>query len=197
MKYFGIIFICVCLATFAQASAQFTLAQQGNDVVLQGSGTLNLTDLTQTSSLAGATGPIDPQQGNFATGAAPGSVVIVHLYGAEGEVNGPSSFGLGGLTLTNIGTGDRFGILSNSANFATTVVVPGDYQSFAFLAGTTTFEDQTIGSLGVNPGVYTWQWGEGQNADHISLTVIPEPSLAGAIILGFAMIGRRNRYRNN
>ncbi len=59
------------------------------------------------------------------------------------------------------------------------------YVSGAALAGTETFGNATLASLGVTLGTYTDRWGSGVHADsfvlEIGSTAAPEP--AGALVL--------------
>jgi hypothetical protein len=61
------------------------------------------------------------------------------------------------------------------------------------LNATDTYAGQTISSLGLTPGTYTWTWGTGAHADSLTVQIgpaaIPEPStaiiaLSGAVAFG-------------
>jgi hypothetical protein len=110
----------------------------------------------------------------------------------------PTNFGTGGNFVGPInGSGDLVG-----AGF--TLGVPAGYTSGAKLSSTSTWERATFESLGVTPGVYTWTWGSGANADSFTLETLhgprwsegtsrldaaPEPSTWIMMLSGFAGLG--------
>jgi hypothetical protein len=83
--------------------------------------------------------------------------------------------------------------------------VPVGYVSGSSLGTSTdTWDDATFASLGVTPGIYTWTWGSGTDADSFRLIVaggpleqlasldppsVPEPATWTLMALGFGLLG--------
>jgi hypothetical protein len=130
-----------------------TLAQVGSDVIATGSGAIDLAGLSfvQTYSEQGA---IQPDNGSITT--APASLTAYYIY--NGTITGPTSFGIGGYTLANSGSGDLVAI----APAINDIGVPVGYVSGNPLSDNATYAGQTFSSLGVTPGTYEWTWGAGR-----------------------------------
>lgn len=144
-----------------------TLQEVGPDVVITGSGSINLTDLGYVNT-AGQSSVLNGQSKFFLVG--PGANCDRYsgaTYSSPSDFSSTSS----GFFATS-GTGNSFG--PNS--FANQINVPEGYVSGAFLSGTTTFAGQSISSMSLIPGTYVWGWGTGINADTITLTILPPPT---------------------
>jgi hypothetical protein len=183
--------LALLLGGSGQARAEFiiTFAQDGPDVDVTGTGSLNLTALTfdiagsgvlgiiprNTTVQIGTAGPLDDYRG----------------------ISGPSSFGPGGIALTGSGTGPIVGL------FEDLLVTPDGYVSGSSFTSSATFDNTTISGLGLTPGTYTWTWGSTANgtADDLKIvipaaTAVPEPAsltLLGIGALGLAGYGWRKR----
>jgi len=157
-----------------RAGIIMTATEVGSDVVISGSGTVNLADLTRFSSNARSTSLVWPNIPVFQVGAN----ASVDVYQS---LSGPRSFGPG-MTANSPSvnaTGDLFGLNTNFT--ALLLTVPANYVSGTTLSGAGTFRDASIASLGMTPGTYVWTWGAGANADSMTLrigpsAVVPEPS---------------------
>jgi hypothetical protein len=100
--------------------------------------------------------------------------------------------------LASSGSGDLVGIDGG----ASVLTVPAGYVSGSPLSDKATYDSQTLASLGVTPGVYTWTWGAVPGVaqdDSFTLDIVaaPEPStwimmLAGLAGLGLVGYRRRN-----
>src|SRR5262249_25368916 len=110
----------------------------------------------------------NPRLDLILSGPALPNFVGVDVYS---EITGPTSFGSGGFTAAGTGSGDTVGIFGNQ------LYVPERYQSCTQLKDKSTYSGQTITSLGLTPGTYTWTWGTGAHADSFVL-VIPSPENA-------------------
>ena len=158
--------------TSASPSSGFTVTvtEVGSDVLWSGSGSFNLTDLTLESTTnisAGFNG------GQAIWIAGPTTPTTYEAYSGTSFTVYPSSFGIGGAPATS-GLGDIFGVLLGGSGRV--LAVPSGYISGSFISGSTTYVGQTVSSLGLSAGTYTWSWGTGPNAD--SLTMIISETLA-------------------
>src|SRR5262249_43717173 len=124
-----------------------TLKQMGANVMATGSGAINLTGLTFSSTENGVAG----------IRASTGDIIMVSgssdLYTG---FTGPTNFGSGGTFGPNTSNGDHVGINSSSV-----LGVPAGYVSGNALSDTMTFNNSTFASLGVTPGTHEWTWGTG------------------------------------
>jgi hypothetical protein len=113
-------------------------------------------------------------------------------------LNGPSSFGPGGLVFASGGTGDRFGV--DVFGGPISLIVPLGYVSGNSLSATNVFSSATFASLGVTPGTYVWTWGSRNASDSLTLQIgpaaVPEPvslSLLAVGAAGLAVLRWRRR----
>jgi hypothetical protein len=143
-----------------------TVLQVGPDVIIQGSGTANTTDLsrgTTTNFLGQST---TPNTGKLIYSIS--NPTYTEHTGAG--LTGPSSFGTGSL----IG-GPNTGTISNSNCLAITQSPLKlwfvDTVSPVSGTGSMTYESTTIAALGFTIGVYVWSWGSDANVDTITLQV--------------------------
>jgi len=145
------------------ASGDFnvTISQVGSDVVWNGSGSFNLAALTS----AGASTIGGGYAANQAVWAI-GPNVPVDTY--SGTITYPFTFGDGGAGVT-LTTGSTFGILPGGSGRL--LYVPLGYVSNTVISGSSTYGGQTIASMGLTPGTYTWSWGSGGNASTLVMTI--------------------------
>jgi hypothetical protein len=165
------------------ASAGFiaTINQVGANVVVTGSGTVDLTGLSFSNSendgpgIAASIGTLDV-----------GQTAAVDVYGG---ITGPSSFGSGSFRSPNSVSGDAVFVNGRDS----VVGVPQGYVSGAALSDSMTFNSATFATLGVTPGTYVWTWGTGAHADSFTIQIGPAGSVpdAGSTLplLGFASLG--------
>jgi len=175
-------------ASSVSAAITITLEEVGSDLVLEASGSVNLSALTYGDEV-GYEGIIYPQFSTLVAG--PAETVLGDAY--EGTLSGDAFGSSIGPQFATGGSGDLIGIAFGFGN----VVVPAGYVSGSPLSATSTFANTSLADLDIAPGVYSWTWGSGADADSATLTAVPEPAtyaaLAGAFALGLALWNRRRR----
>lgn len=165
-------------ARVADAELVITIQQSGSNVVVVGSGTVDLAGVTFIGMGGAAPPQMDPAFGVLFVG----SQAATDDYSG---LSGPQSFG-GGFGDTATGTGDSIGFEANPND---EIRVPVGYVSGAPLFSTATFDNTTLANLGATAGVYTYSWGSGADADSLILFVgVPEPASPLLITLGAAAL---------
>ena len=182
--------LIVCIPN-AKGAVTIAAVEAGGNVVFSGSGTLNLSDLYHYIG-GGSVPGINPATESVPVLVLGASGNNVDEYGL-GNISFPAPFGTGGHIPASIGAGDVFGTTVSLEEPGQAVIwVPSGYVSGSWLSGSITFTGETFATLGLIPGVYTWSWGYGENADSMTL-VIPEPSIGLLALLGLVSTMRRRR----
>ena len=179
------------LPSTANAAVTVIIDQAGPGVIVTTSGTLDLTGLTSQGSFFSTGGAMTPSVGFVSVG------IPLTVTGYSG-LSGPSSFGTGNITFTNISAGTPFAI--NGGGFASPYVfVPTAYVSGSAIGAQATWLGQTFASLGLTPGQYVF------TAPNDTITVnirpvggpVPEPSAWAMMLLGLGAIGVARRRRRS
>ena len=139
-----------------------TMQEVGPDVVLSGSGSVNLSSLTSQGILTINTTFINPISGVYGLGTTGGGVEFF----SGVTLSSYPSFGSGTGVDGNSSTGDLFGIREFG------VMVPYPYMG-TNLNGTATFTGTTLTTLGVNTGTYLVQWGISGASETITFNILP------------------------
>jgi len=128
---------------------------------------------------------------------------ICDVYGAGGEISGPTRFGPGvPFPGFEVGVGDGAGIGGNTG----TIRVPENYTSGDALANTLSLPNRSFATIGVTPGTYVWTWitdrttggTDSLTLEIVATTALPEPATAplpGAGPIGRAAARRRHDHR--
>jgi hypothetical protein len=145
----------------ASGNFNVSISQQGPNVVWNGSGSFNLAALTFDSTLSIGAG-YGASQAIWAIGPS----ASVDTY--SGTITYPPNFGTGGYGVTST-SGSTFGILPGGSGRV--LYVPAGYTSNTTISGSATYTSQTISSMGLTPGTYTWSWGTGGNTSTLVMTI--------------------------
>lgn len=137
----------LALVAGMQAHATYTVSlyQDGDDVVANGSGALNLSELTPSGSGEDVTPYVIGQPAVIAIGGAGG--VLETAY--DGIISGPGQIGI---SLTENTTSEGSGDLVGIAKVLGRVIVPASYVSGAPLSSSSRWSGASIASLGLTPG---------------------------------------------
>lgn len=181
----------VLVAAPARAAVILTASEVGSDVLFEGDGTLDLTDLIFDFP-------------SFSSSGVRSMFVVVQL---GSTLNGPIDYydGMSGpahigtsidIFFPDSGAGDRFGVSSN------TLIVPSGYISGAPLSASNTFLGHSFASLGLVPGTYVWTWGSGVHADSLTIRIgaVPVPEPSSILLIGTALaagVAARKRAKGN
>jgi hypothetical protein len=178
--------MAITLPLSAHAVITINLQQVGANVVATGSGAVNVTAL----SVDGVSNSSQIWPVWF-----PESLLIIgtgQMSAWFGSITGPANFGTGTTqTYADSSTGDKIGIAANHD-----VYLPLGYVSGTPVSGTSTWDNSTFASLGVTTGTYTWNWGNGANADSLVLNIgapVPEPASTALLLSGLLVVGARLR----
>ncbi len=182
------IIAALLLGASAQAALIITIEEVGDAVVATVSGTINMDALTAT----GSSGNLDNGVilGSAGQVIAGGGAFTYYNGAAGGEMFGTNEFPLTG----DSSTGDAFGIYAHpSFNY---IAVSQSYVSGAQMNATTTWNNQTFATLGLDETSFTMTWGSGATADSMTMNAaVPEPATAGLLgISGLILFGIRRFY---
>jgi hypothetical protein len=165
-------FLLLTTASAANAAMILRLEQVGGDVVVTGSGSINLSGLTLKTS------PNDYDNIFTPTQLYAGPEFISDGVKQWSGLTGPSIIFASGTTLPpNNGTGNLFGVVSDDTSDPggtrlPLLVLPRSYVSGAALSGTTQFIDQSFATMGITPGTLTWTL---PSADTVTITTDAQP----------------------
>ena len=154
----------------AQAGYMVTLQQVGSNVVATGSGPIDLTGLTFLSPAG-----FDAGISGFGAFIITGNGANLNSYTG---FTGPTSFGSGLGVTASIFSGDGVGIAGLSGR----IFVPFGYVSGAALSDSSTYNNATLSSLGVTPGIYEWTWGTGTNQNFTLDAIAPAVPDSGSTL---------------
>jgi hypothetical protein len=184
--------LILALAAFAlttsSANAEFiiTIQEQGPDVKVTGSGTIDTFALTPFPTTAVQPAQLTPNVGSLSVGV--GNAATLESFTG---FSGPSNFGPGLTHISDSATGDYVALIIDLPNVLT---IPTTSPAGSPLSDAATYNNSTLSSLGLTPGTYDWTWGSGAHADSLELRIeqpVPEPStlVMSSILLGVFGVG--------
>jgi len=180
----------------ASALVVLTVQQQGEDVVITGSGSANTAHLTASSTSSGWTNYLADT--HMLAGPSVFGDGSVRLWtGLSGPALLSSNSLLYELPDATASSGQLFGIES-AANNNHRLILPLAYSSGASLSGVSTFRHVTLSGLGLTPGTLRWSWGSGASQDSLEVRIsdpqaVPAPLPVAATALLFTQMGRLRR----
>ena len=167
-------FLLLTTASAADAAMILRLEEVGLDVVVRGSGSINLSGLTLKASLNDYDNIFTSIQ-LYAGPATIGDGVVDQWSG----MTGPSTIGTDDSVFipADAGAGSLFGVVSDDtsdpgATRLPLLVLPRSYVSGAALSGTTRFLGQSFSDMGISPGTLTWTL---PTLDTVTITTDAEP----------------------
>ena len=196
MNGLRIVLISLSIASWTtpvNAEALFIASESDGNVILTGSGTFDLTQLsirtTGTTTASGFSGTPP-----LAT-VGPAGARVANYVGIS--LRAPDSIGsLDSFAPADGGSGDFFGAsFYFRPNDEPTIAVPENYVSGSPLSGSSFHAGQTLADLGIGLGTHVWTWGRGDFTDSLTLRVVPEPAslMIGALALLTVAGTRRQR----
>jgi hypothetical protein len=98
---------------------------------------------------------------------------------------GPAAFGGQGPEHADSSSGDILGISQSAPGLNNAIWVPFGYVNDTPLVDSSIYNNATISSLGLTPGIYQWSWGAGPDQNfNLDIQAVPEPATwaAGALL---------------
>lgn len=183
--HYGVALLCLAFASHLHGTLVIHLSQVDGNVVAQASGSLDLrgvhydtVELEEIDIGDGSNGAvIGPQDGAlYMLGSELELPMDFHFYY---PLLAPGPFGAGSpaiASLYNSNSSPLFGLIAASSDdpLFTGILLTPDFTHGSEFNQSMTFVDQTLESMGIAVGSYTWEWENGATA---TLNVIPEPSL--------------------
>jgi hypothetical protein len=180
----------------AHASYIISIQQVGSNVVATGSGSIDTTGLTNPV-ITQRVSLINAAEGQVSVGPVNNTEAIIYS-----GLTGPASLGADNTNHSaSSGSGPGVGVEGSTER----LFLRTDYVSGTPIgASTDTFTNQSLATLGLTPGTYTYTWGTGIHADSLSVQVVPTPepaSLSLFAVAGISLLrrsrGRKGAYRGS
>jgi hypothetical protein len=164
------------LSSATNAMVDFTFSESATQVLLTVTGNIDLDATLGSPSVATNTNILlAPSLGAILAGSAVNS----DFYNIS--LSGWTSYGSGAVSGPGSGSGDRISLFDDGLG------LPVGYISGSSIASTSAW-DGSFASLGLTPGSYTSVFNNGSFSDSVTVTVVPEPSVA-ALFLGLGALG--------
>lgn len=180
------------------AGVTIEIRDTGPDVAVSASGTLNLTDLTDSigNFLPSATGLVDyGGELGSSQGLVLGGMPSVYTLRSGPTFAGPEYPFFGAerdsqrQILFSTAAGPLLSLGYSSSSDRVGVGVSSSYMGGA-LTSSGTWSGLELADLGVAAGnSYTWTWGSGASSDFLTIQVIPEPSTYALMLAGLGLVG--------
>jgi hypothetical protein len=174
--------ILLLSATPSHAEYIIMVSQSDGNVVATGSGSLNLSALSLSTTASPVQAVMDPADARIEVGTPLSQINFLSPLGKS-----PKNFGNGPLLEASTSSGDFAGVFGANAE----IEVSKNYVSGTTISGSATWNNTTISGLGMIPGTYLWTWGSEAGPDSLEVIIsspaaVPEPP---SLILGCTAIG--------
>jgi hypothetical protein len=195
--------VLALFASTASAGLNVHVYQNGPDVQMEATGSLDLTGMVKevftvnSSPYVRPSFPLNEPFPSFGFGVPS----EVDLYFDNKLIDGPDSFGPGMSTHADSSTGNPFSLLYSGYDIEPGTGVPSYSQIFVpvgynggDLSGAATFTNESFASLGLTPGTYVWSWPTDDITLHIGASAVPEPS-AIMLMSSVCILAALSRWR--
>ena len=180
------------LSSQVKADVVVNFVESGGNVLSSASGSIDFGSITPTSGIFSQTARVAPAGADFNVG--PAVVTPVDFY-TDSSGTGPLSFGTGGTTNADTGSGDFFGL--SGGGIGISLFLPSGYASGTPIASASSYTGQSFTDLGITPGSYSYSAGPNTITLNVGAVAVPEPAGTSCMILSsmivFCVRRRRNR----
>ncbi|PLW70615.1 hypothetical protein C0039_00325 [Pseudohalioglobus lutimaris] len=170
--------VAMFFSACVNAAVTINIQESGGDVVATSSGSLDISTLGVPGSAPALSSIIAGSSWNPSFQ----SIVLVSGGGARDTYtidSGATTFSTGSLFVGGTNSGSAVGIDSLSSGTNTLIVASG-YTSGTPISGSSTFAGQTILSMGLIPGSYTFTWA----TDSVTINIIASTYTIGGNVTG-------------
>ena len=172
----------------AQGAYIISFTEQGGSVVANGSGSFDISSLRGQGIGGAGTSYTVAGFGDLLLGPGP-TIYTILLWG---PITGPSSYGTSFQRLASSASGGPVGLSID--NVGISLELNYLYVSGSSLPVTATWNNQTIGGMGLTPGVYNYTWGSDSLTIDIAQSSAPEPASVALFGIGCATLFITQRF---
>lgn len=186
VKIIAFAILVLIIPSTAMAKLIIDIFEDGNDVRVDYTGSINTSGLT-FDGVSAFTSSINPNSGQMIIG---GSTVNGDLYRTTQIFDSLVSFGVGGFQVADIFYGSRIAITDADSGVPGVKVgklaLPVGYVSGTMISGGMTFLNESFLSMGIDTTFVSYELLNGDSININSAIAVPEPNILWLILLGVA-----------